>query len=470
MLKGILAGLVGLIICGSAALGQTCASYPYTFANGTVADANQVNSNFSSILGCANTYLAPLASPSFTGNASFGGNISVTGTSSLTGNVGIGVAPSSDALEISSAVTNANIFALDGPLTISTSGGNYAVITPHVTQTLNSSFSALRLVPTMFPTTAIHLTANGMLNNILIQPSTSGSFTFDTINGNTTNLGFRTTYSASVQRFNAFNAQDLSNTSSGSPGLTTQVGFNAAALAGGASNAGVVIDEAGGSNHSDIVLGQSVVPSGAFGIYDNSPQSNYFLGKVGIGPGATAPAQALDVTGSAHFSVSVGIGTTAPAQALEVNGKVQVDSFAAGTMTNVCLNANVLATCSSSIRYKENIKDASFGLADVEKMRPVTFKWKGRDENDLGLVAEEVAKINPLFATYRDGRVEGVKYAQLTAVLVNAIKELKSANDTQAAQIAQLQSQVSELRRKANLQTAMEGGSARRMSYVNRQP
>jgi hypothetical protein len=294
----------------------------------------------------------------------------------------------------------------------------------------------------MFPTTAIHFDANGMLNNMLIQPSTSGSFTFDTINGNTTNLGFRTTYSASVLRFNAFNVLDLSNTSSGSPVLTTQIGFNAAALTGGVSNAGMVIGEPAGTNHSDIVLGQTSIPTGAFGIYDVSSQNNYFAGKVGI-------------------------GTTTPAQALEVTGEVKVDTFASATSTAVCSNAGVLATCSSSIRYKEDVKDASFGMADVEKMRPVTFKWKGRDENDLGLIAEDVAKINPLFATYKDGRVEGVKYAQLTAVLINAIKELKSANDMQAAQIAQLQSQVGELRRKASLQTAMVANSTHKMVYTS---
>lgn len=62
-------------------------------------------------------------------------------------------------------------------------------------------------------------------------------------------------------------------------------------------------------------------------------------------------------------------------------------------------------------------------------MRPVTFKWKGRDENDLGLIAEEVEKINPLFVTYERGQIEGVKYPQLTAVLVSAVKELKADND-----------------------------------------
>ncbi|MDE2135504.1 MAG: tail fiber domain-containing protein [Alphaproteobacteria bacterium] len=145
---------------------------------------------------------------------------------------------------------------------------------------------------------------------------------------------------------------------------------------------------------------------------------------------------AIDGTGN------VGIGTATPAQTLEVNGKVQVDSFATAGSASVCQNANVLSSCSSSIRYKENVKDATFGLSDIVKMRPVTFKWKGRNERDLGLIAEEVEKINPLFVTYKDQKVEGVKYAQLTAVLVSAVKQLKAANDVQAGEIGVLKSRL----------------------------
>jgi hypothetical protein len=152
----------------------------------------------------------------------------------------------------------------------------------------------------------------------------------------------------------------------------------------------------------------------------------------------------------------VGIGTSSPAQALEVHGQVQVDTLASASSTSLCITSTsngVIATCSSSIRYKENVKDANFGLKEVMAMRPVTFKWKGRTEQDFGLIAEEVAKIDPRYVTYKDGRIEGVKYPQLTAVLVNAVKELNAANHAQAAEIARLNQQnvdmVGQLRRQA---------------------
>ena len=62
---------------------------------------------------------------------------------------------------------------------------------------------------------------------------------------------------------------------------------------------------------------------------------------------------------------------------------------------------------------------------------------------DMGFVAEEVAKIEPLLVTHNDkGEIEGVKYDRVAVVLINAVKE-------QQAQIEQQRSQI-ELLRMAN--------------------
>jgi hypothetical protein len=44
--------------CAAPALAANCSTYPYTLANGTTADANQVMANFNLILNCANSSLA----------------------------------------------------------------------------------------------------------------------------------------------------------------------------------------------------------------------------------------------------------------------------------------------------------------------------------------------------------------------------------------------------------------------------
>ena len=173
------------------------------------------------------------------------------------------------------------------------------------------------------------------------------------------------------------------------------------------------------------------------------------------GATTTDPNYGFDIrdenSGTDAFFISfnthdVGINTTTPGYTLDVNGEIHVGTLAAGSGTSICRNGNVLSSCSSSIRYKENVKAAPFGLKDVMEMRPVTFKWKGRDENDIGFIAEEMEKVNPLFVNYEHGQVEGVKYPQLTSVLTNAIKEqqaeidsLKAANDKLRARIEKLE-------------------------------
>jgi len=141
-------------------------------------------------------------------------------------------------------------------------------------------------------------------------------------------------------------------------------------------------------------------------------------------------------------SGNVGIGTQTPGTKLEVNGQVTIDSWATASATTVCRNGNVLSTCSSSIRYKENVKDLGIGLPELMSMRPVSFKWKDRDENDFGFIAEEMHDINPLFNTYEKGRIEGVKYPQLTAVIVNAVKTQQKSIESLKAENASLKAEL----------------------------
>ena len=70
---------------------------------------------------------------------------------------------------------------------------------------------------------------------------------------------------------------------------------------------------------------------------------------------------------------------------------------------------------------------------------------------DVGFAAEEVEQIVPLLATYnKDGRIEGVKYGQLTTVLVNAVNEQQSQIEAQREQIAAQQEQLKRQQQQLN--------------------
>jgi len=78
----------------------------------------------------------------------------------------------------------------------------------------------------------------------------------------------------------------------------------------------------------------------------------------------------------------------------------------------------------SSRRYKTDIKPFSSGLRLINRLQPVRFAWKTDQQPAIGLIAEDVAQVEPLLTfKNQDGEIEGVNYSQLTAVLINAVKE-----------------------------------------------
>ncbi len=131
-------------------------------------------------------------------------------------------------------------------------------------------------------------------------------------------------------------------------------------------------------------------------------------------------------------------------------GRTSVTQLGAAGATPLCRNAsNEISTCSSSARYKDNINTFASGLDLIRRLRPVSFNWKEGGLLDLGLVAEEVAEVEPLLtSTNAKGDVEGVKYDRIGVVLVNAVKEQQAQIETQTAQIEAQQVVIDQLTKK----------------------
>ncbi len=131
---------------------------------------------------------------------------------------------------------------------------------------------------------------------------------------------------------------------------------------------------------------------------------------------------------------------------LSVNGTIATGYGNGGSM-HLCQGAsNVISFCGSSRRYKENIQPFVEGLALIQRLRPVTFDWKHNSIADLGVVAEEVAEIEPLLITHNaKGEIEGVKYDRIAVILVNAVKEQQAQIDAQRKLIYELQTQLKSL-------------------------
>jgi hypothetical protein len=79
----------------------------------------------------------------------------------------------------------------------------------------------------------------------------------------------------------------------------------------------------------------------------------------------------------------------------------------------------------SSKRFKENIKTLEPTLSKVEQLNPVTYNKIGVEQEEIGLIAEEIAELFPEVVTYNeDGQPQGVQYQRLSVILLKAVQEL----------------------------------------------
>ena len=103
----------------------------------------------------------------------------------------------------------------------------------------------------------------------------------------------------------------------------------------------------------------------------------------------------------------------------------------AGFVT-VDLTTGLLGHLSSSRRYKEDIKAMDTASEALYRLKPVTYRYKKEIDRtqslDYGLVAEEVAEIDPNLALYgQNGQIESVRYTAVNAMLLNEfLKEHKA--------------------------------------------
>jgi hypothetical protein len=105
-----------------------------------------------------------------------------------------------------------------------------------------------------------------------------------------------------------------------------------------------------------------------------------------------------------------------------------------------------LGTGPSARRFKKDIADMGAASEVLLSMRPVTFHFKtqdtekaGREISQFGLIAEEVAEVNPdLILRDKAGEIYSVRYDAVNAMLLNEFLKAHSKMEEQEATIAQL--------------------------------
>jgi hypothetical protein len=135
---------------------------------------------------------------------------------------------------------------------------------------------------------------------------------------------------------------------------------------------------------------------------------------------------------------NVGIGTTTPTVKLEVNGRLKTQGI------------NEL----SDARYKKNITTLTNALANIEKLRGVSYDWKQNEfpeknfdaKHQIGLIAQELELVYPELVNTDAEGFKSVDYSKLVAVLIEAVKEQQNEIDALQVQVSQQGTQMDELK------------------------
>jgi hypothetical protein len=132
---------------------------------------------------------------------------------------------------------------------------------------------------------------------------------------------------------------------------------------------------------------------------------------------------------------------------LDVNGNARfrwVESGAYSAALAITSNGT-LTTATSDSTMKKNIVPIDQSLLKVMGMNGVYFNWKNDETGPrkVGFIAQEMEKVLPevVFTNPTDGK-KGINYAELSAVLVGAIKEQQQQISNQQSEIDMLKAEL----------------------------
>ena len=97
--------------------------------------------------------------------------------------------------------------------------------------------------------------------------------------------------------------------------------------------------------------------------------------------------------------------------------------------------------------FKTDVRELTNALDAVERLRGVSFVWNEESasagatpgQRGIGVIAQEVEDVFPELVSSPEGSHKAVDYSRLTAVLIQAVKELRAENEALSARLAALE-------------------------------
>jgi hypothetical protein len=116
-----------------------------------------------------------------------------------------------------------------------------------------------------------------------------------------------------------------------------------------------------------------------------------------------------------------------------------------GSGANMVIASNgYMIRSTSSLKYKKNVQDANHGLADLLKLRSVTYESKNESEDGIvygGLIAEEVDAVGLTeFVQYADDKTpDALSYGNMVSLCIKAIQEQQALIQSLTTRITALE-------------------------------
>ena len=196
--------------------------------------------------------------------------------------------------------------------------------------------------------------------------------------------------------------------------------------------------------------GNNNMASGVNALLNNTAGSNNIALGASAGSNLTIGNNNIDIgnAGIAGDSKKIRIGKPGTQNGTFIAGIRGVTTANTNAMPVVIDSAGQLGTISSSRRFKKEIKPMDKTSEAILGLKPVTFEYKSDDQAipQYGLIAEEVAKVNPdLVVRDDDGEIYTVRYDAVNAMLLNEFLKAHRKVEEQASEIAQMKRQIEAL-------------------------
>lgn len=143
---------------------------------------------------------------------------------------------------------------------------------------------------------------------------------------------------------------------------------------------------------------------------------------------ATSAGSASSATTAGSASSATTAGTATVANSLATGNNYQMNALGVGTSNGTAgsIVATGDITAFSDRRQKKNIRKLRNSLSSVLALRGVSFTRKFDGAHSIGLVAQELELVVPEVVRTNEDGIKSVAYANLVALLVEAIKELNA--------------------------------------------